>query len=140
MVEGKKTIYLAEPSALVSQPAFSLFSNHLGIGKNGLKEAKGKLWKVVLEKDECLYIPKGWWHYVISTGDPNIGVNFWGNSVSNMLKSMTETEKEIILKQLIYEKCEKGLEKRVNEWDSQDERLKEFLRKSYFLNIIDDGM
>ena len=57
-----------------------------------------------------------------------------------MLKSMTETEKEIILKQLIYEKCEKGLEKRVNEWDSQDERLKEFLRKSYFLNIIDDGM
>ena len=109
MLEGKKTIYLAEPSALVSQSPFSLFSNHLGRNKNGLKEAKGKIWRVVLDRNECLYIPKGWWHYVISTGDPNIGVNFWGNSVSNILKSMTETEKDIVLKQLIYEKCEREL-------------------------------
>ena len=101
-MEGKKTIYLAEPTTLRSQSAFSLFNNHLAKKKNKLKEARGNIWKVVLEKGECLYIPKGWWHYVISTGDPNIGINFWGNSVSKLLKSMTETEKGIVLKQLIY--------------------------------------
>ena len=53
---------------------------------------------------------------MISMGDPNIGINFWGNSVSKLLKSLTETEKGIVLKQLIYEKCERELSSRVNSW------------------------
>jgi ribosomal protein L16 Arg81 hydroxylase len=34
----------------------------------------------VLEAGEMLYIPEGWWHYVVS--EPNtLAVNFWLESV-----------------------------------------------------------
>jgi hypothetical protein len=45
-----------------------------------------------------LFIPRGWWHYVLSEGKPNIAINVWGNSLS---REIAKSEEEIMLKHLI---------------------------------------
>ncbi|CAD5125672.1 DgyrCDS13874 [Dimorphilus gyrociliatus] len=34
-------------------------------------------WHAIMEKGDCLFIPKGWYHTVWSTGNRNLAVNFW---------------------------------------------------------------
>lgn len=114
--EGQKTVYLAPPNSLSSQSMFSLFNNHLS-NKNNHNNRKKSLWKTTLKKNDCLFIPKGWWHYVVSTGDLTIAINFWGNSISTILSSLTEVEKNIILKELVFNKCDQELSKRVKKWE-----------------------
>lgn len=57
---------------------WSLFNNHV----DPTKEADCGVTKAVVERGSCLFIPKGWWHKVYSSGTPSVAVNYWGNSIA----------------------------------------------------------
>lgn len=38
--------------------------------------------KTLVKRGEAVFIPKGWWHKVVTIGDPSIAVNYWGNSIN----------------------------------------------------------
>ena len=99
VIKGKKTIFLAEPNSIISKSTFSLFSNH---AEEGQRIRRKRVTKSIIREGECIYIPKGWWHYVISEGNINVAVNYWGNSISTFLSELSQIEKEILLKQLMF--------------------------------------
>ncbi len=39
--------------------------------------SKAKVYKIHLTAGDCLYLPGNWWHYVISSPEVTIAVNFW---------------------------------------------------------------
>lgn len=89
MALGYKILYLAHPQNLKSREVFSLFNNHAMKPIFPVKSSKGEnstIFRVVIGPQECIFIPRGWWHKVISIGTPSVGINFWGNSLVEILK------------------------------------------------------
>ena len=75
---------------------------------------------------ECLYVPRGWWHHVVSRGRRNVAVNFWGNSFGEILAH----EHENLLRYLVCEVGERRCREKVENWEDLDEEVKERHRGS----------
>lgn len=103
VLEGKKTVYMFPPtSEAVSSHKMNFQIFHEGfltkrkkdkrkarskgvIKANRRVEAKRYLWengmiKATIQEGEALFIPEGWYHFVISEKN-TIGVNFWFESL-----------------------------------------------------------
>ncbi|GAB4568010.1 MAG: hypothetical protein Tsb0020_21030 [Haliangiales bacterium] len=39
--------------------------------------ARARFYRIVLEPGDMIFLPSGWWHFVVSTGAANTAVNFW---------------------------------------------------------------
>ena len=81
VLKGQKIVYIAHPQNIEPQSTFSTFNNHIK-KMNRDKNPKNIFMKTKIRRGECLFIPKGWWHAVNSSGKLNIAINYWGNSVS----------------------------------------------------------
>lgn len=79
--------------------------------------------KVHLEKGECLYIPKKWWHHVHSTGSRSISINFWFET--NNSKSKKSNKKKFNGKPKKFKNC-------INDW-----RAFELWTNEYLIDKID---
>jgi ribosomal protein L16 Arg81 hydroxylase len=81
---------------------FSLFNNHFDQKQWNSSQIKGKIYKATVMSGRCLFIPKGWWHKVYSEGNPSVAINFWINSLTEVMKSLSDVDKKLLLKQLLY--------------------------------------
>jgi hypothetical protein len=64
-------------------------------------------------------------------------VNYWGNSLQNLLSSLTTSDKSILLKQLLYEEAEQKLSIHPY-WNNLSELEKESLRRAQFEKLLLD--
>lgn len=132
VLKGQKTLFLAHPAALPSQSIFSTFNNHLKKDFKAGGKWKGTILKAIVYEGQCLFIPKGWWHAVASSGSLNIAANFWGNSILQNIHDLGPIDKLLVLKELTLQTLDTTIRKTFNfsedQWTTIDEILKEALR------------
>lgn len=86
VLDGLKCVYLTHPTHIKAKSFCSLFNNHC---EKKVDETNLPMMKALITNGDALFIPKGWWHKVISTGRPSKAVNYWGNSISSMIENMS---------------------------------------------------
>jgi ribosomal protein L16 Arg81 hydroxylase len=107
LLQGTKTVYLAAPSSIKSRSIFSLFNNHYDNKSCNSSLLTNKTFKARITSGRCLFIPKGWWHKVYSQGNPSIAINFWINSLTEVMRNFKNVDKKLLLKQLLFEVADK---------------------------------
>lgn len=110
IISGIKKIKLLPPKFL----SFFAFENVLGPNYNQIKKAKKKIDKKYimrcqLKKNEVLFLPQGWLHYVRSRREKGeemiLAINFWFNVINK--NGFLNGKEDYLLKYLLNRKIEK---------------------------------
>ncbi|KAF2091569.1 Clavaminate synthase-like protein [Saccharata proteae CBS 121410] len=87
---GDDGVDMGNTSAVDVEEAIKLFDRSIGTSEDALADERksfetrfpgfqdAKYVECILQEGECLYIPKGWWHYIQSLS-PSFSVSFWWN-------------------------------------------------------------